>query len=161
MAVRTRTAKKVRKTKRAALASSGVKSEPLAGKAVRGREWDIAQPESEAPASPEIREPRPYTSRYPISNEAFETLKRAAPKSKLAKPTAERVKDTRGKKVEMSAALAAAAPDFGSRSRHPWRSNSMEKFGQQPSMPTKPKSRLTPITATQSETLNLRVRLSD
>jgi hypothetical protein len=114
MAVRTRPAKKVRKTKRAALASSGVKSEPLAGKAVRGREWDIAQPESEAPASPEIKEPRPYTSRYPISNEAFETLKRAAPKAKLAKPTAERVKDTRGKKVEMSAALAAAAPDFGS-----------------------------------------------
>jgi hypothetical protein len=60
-----------------------------------------------------VKEPRPYTSRYPISNDAFESLKRGAPKARLAKPTAEPVKDTRGKKVEMSGAIAAAAPEFG------------------------------------------------
>ncbi len=56
---------------------------------------------------PEVRVPRPYTTRYPISNEVFEALKQAAPKAKLAKCTAETAKDSRKKKGELSAAAAA------------------------------------------------------
>ena len=48
------------------------------GKAQRGKEWDPSKPESFAPGAPEVNEPRPYTSRYPIPNEAFVALSGSA-----------------------------------------------------------------------------------
>ena len=86
----------------------------LAGRAQRGREWDPAQPEPMAAALPEVNEPRPYISRYPIPNEQFQALKEAAPKAKLAKTTAARSKDSGKKKDEMAArAMAPAALEAG------------------------------------------------
>ena len=61
----------------------------------------------------EVKEPRPYTSRYPIPDAKFEALKAAAPKAKLAKVVAEACKDTGKKKAELGAlgmAAAALAP---------------------------------------------------
>ncbi len=79
-----------------------------AGRAQRGVEWDPSKPETQAAASPpEINISRPYLSRYPISNEAFESLKAAAPKAKLPKATAERARDKGQNKVELSALAAA------------------------------------------------------
>jgi hypothetical protein len=49
----------------------------------------------------EVNEPRPYKTRYPISNEKFESLKAAAPTAKLAKPTAQRARDTAEAKMEL------------------------------------------------------------
>ena len=78
-----------------------------AGRAQRGVEWDPSKPEAQAAASPpEINVSRPYLSRYPISNEAFESLKAAAPKAKLPKATAERARDKGQNKVELSALAA-------------------------------------------------------
>src|SRR5262245_16222043 len=108
-------AKKKRAKKTATRASSrrAARSESrvaaLAGRAGRGREWDPTQPQAQAPALPEVKEPRPYKTRYPISNEQFESLKAAAPKAKLAKFTAQRAKDSAGKKTELSAGPMAAA----------------------------------------------------
>jgi hypothetical protein len=110
-------AKKARKARSSASrkrAPSGYKAQGLAGKATRGREWDPSQPEAQAAALPEINEPRPYTSRYPISNEKFQALKDAAPKAKLRKVTAETSRDTPRKSEELSArAMATAALEPG------------------------------------------------
>lgn len=102
-----------RKTKQAKTstrekASSEPRMRALAGRAGRGREWDPSQPEALAAAYPEVNEPRPYTSRYPISNEAFEELKAEAPKAKLPKGTAEAVKDSTKKKEELAATAMAS-----------------------------------------------------
>src|SRR5215203_5007129 len=83
--------------------SSSDRMPALVGRATRGQQWNPAQAESLAPALQELREPRPYTSRYPISNEAFESLKAAAPKARLRKITAERVRDSSRQKEELSA----------------------------------------------------------
>ena len=92
----------------------GFKARALEGKTVRGREWEAAQPQAQAPATPEVREPRPYTTRYPIPNEQFESLKAAAPRAKLRKITAERAKDSTATKQEFSArAMAPAALEPG------------------------------------------------
>lgn len=89
---------------------SGREGEALAGKARRGQEWDPSQPDTQAPAMPEVNEPRPYATRYPIPEEEFRALKQAAPKAELPEPTATRVKDPRRKKEELSAlAMAPAA----------------------------------------------------
>lgn len=94
--------------------SSEYKIRALAGKAARGREWNPAQPEALAPMMAEVDEPRPYATRYPISNEAFQSLKDAAPKAKLPKSTAELSQDSRHKKEELSAVAALlAAPEPG------------------------------------------------
>jgi hypothetical protein len=111
-------AKKAKKTvtrKTRSRAPTEVKTRALVGKAVRGYEWDAAQLNALAPAAPEVQEPRPYTtSRYPISNEAFESLKAAAPKAKLPKHTAESVKDSAKSKEEVSARpMMADAPAPG------------------------------------------------
>jgi hypothetical protein len=110
-------AKKARKTKSSTSrrrAASGFRSQALAGRTARGREWDPTQPEAQMAALPEINEPRPYTSRYPIPNEEFHALKLAAPKAKLAKFTAERSRDTPRKHEELSArAMAPAALEAG------------------------------------------------
>src|SRR5882672_9908166 len=73
----------------------------LVGRAARGQQWDPVQAETMAPALQELREPRPYTSRYPISNEAFESLKAAAPRARLPRITAERVRDSSQRKEEL------------------------------------------------------------
>ena len=103
-----RTSKAKKKTRRgSAPLERGIR--PLAGKAVRGTDWNPAQPEALAPATAEVNEPRPYTSRYPISNEQFRALKAAAPKMKLPKATAERSKDSGQKSEELSAHAMAPA----------------------------------------------------
>lgn len=63
--------------------------------------------------APEVNEPRPYITRYPISNEAFQALKAAAPKAKLPKIVAPTSRDSRQKKRELgrrATALSALAP---------------------------------------------------
>src|SRR5258705_4914717 len=104
-------AKKAKKTRKVSSGATGAAATYRAktGRAPRGREWDPTLPEAQAPAYlPEVNVPRPYTSRYPISNEAFEALKSAAPKAKLPKVTAELARD-KGKKSELSALPPAAA----------------------------------------------------
>ena len=94
--------KKAKKTRKVSSGATGAAAAHKAriGRAPRGRDWDPTLPEAQAPAYlPEVNVPRPYTSRYPISNEAFEALKSAAPKAKLPKVTAERARD-KGKKTE-------------------------------------------------------------
>src|SRR5262249_20612515 len=91
--------------------SSDFDGKPLGGKAARGREWNPAEPAfAAAAARAEVNEPRPYTSRYPIPNARFESLKAAAPKAKLPKVTCERVKDSRKSKDEIIARPMPAAP---------------------------------------------------
>jgi hypothetical protein len=65
-------------------------------------------------ALPELNEPRPSSTRYPISEEEFVALKAAAPKAKLPKVTATRARDSRRKTDELSArAMATAPPEPG------------------------------------------------
>ena len=80
--------------------SSVHRDQPLKGKTSCRREWNPNQPGAQTPMMPEVREPRPYTNRYPISNEKFLALKKAAPKAKLPKSIARIVKDTRKKTGE-------------------------------------------------------------
>jgi hypothetical protein len=111
----TRTTRKQSGRVRGASARSAYKA--LAGRAARGREWDPTQPAAPAAAAAvaeEVNEPRPYTSRYPISEEDFKALKAIAPKAKLKKSTAERTKDSGKPKSELSAlAMAPAALEPG------------------------------------------------
>src|SRR5438132_682082 len=52
----------------------------LAGRGSAGKSFNLSAPvEARAAALVEAHEPRPYVSRYPISNEEFEALKAAAP----------------------------------------------------------------------------------
>ena len=97
----------------AASAEGGV--EALPGKARRGREWEPAHPDpAAAPALPELREPRPYVTRYPIPDEEFRELKGAAPNTDLREATAQPVRDSRAKKLELgSLAMAPAATPPG------------------------------------------------
>ena len=94
------------KSSRGAARAGGMAA--MSGRAPRGQEWNPGQPESEVPSVREVNVPRPYTSRYPISNEAFEKLKKAAPKAKLPKVTAELARD-KGKKSELGALTEAPA----------------------------------------------------
>lgn len=80
---------------------------PLAGRGPRGRELNPALPEAQAPGGVELNEPRPYTSRYPISQQQFQALKDNAHKVKLGKITAARSKDTQQKSNELSARAVA------------------------------------------------------
>ena len=94
--------------------SSVYRDQPLKGKTSFRREWNPNQPEAQTPMMPEVREPRPYTNRYPISNEKFLALKKAAPKAKLPKSIAQIAKDTRKKTGELSArTLAGVAVEVG------------------------------------------------
>src|SRR5581483_7334860 len=81
----------------------------------RGKEFDPTHEALDALSAslPELREPRPYTSRYPIPDARFERLKAAARKAKLPKGAATIAKD-RGKKEEVAAtAVAELAPAGG------------------------------------------------
>ena len=75
-----------------------------AGKSTAGKEFYPAHASMEALSASviEVKEPRPYTSRYPISDKQFEKLKEAARKKKLPKKQATIAKDS-GKKREMAA----------------------------------------------------------
>lgn len=107
-------AKKASKRKRATRTAAPQALRALAGRGTGGQEWDPSRLDVAAAAPmQEVREPRPYTSRYPISNEQFEALKAAAPKTKLPKTTCPLVKDSAKKKAEIGAMAAAAlAPGF-------------------------------------------------
>ncbi len=79
-----------------------------AGKSGKGKEFEPAQESlmAMAAAVPEVNEPRPYTSRYPIPDKEFEKLKAAAKKTKIAKKGATVAKD-KGKKTELAGAAIA------------------------------------------------------
>ena len=85
-----------RKTAVSRPASREYKGKALTGKVGAGKEWNPSQAILARGAElAEVMEPRPTTtSRYPISNEEFETLKKTAPKAKLAKTSAQIVKDS-------------------------------------------------------------------
>ncbi|MEO5733809.1 MAG: hypothetical protein ABIN96_03980, partial [Rubrivivax sp.] len=97
-------------------------SSGVAGKAKAGVIYNPTGTLSDAaPSVPELMEPRPKTtSRYPISNEAFEALKAAAAKAELPAVTATRSKDSARRKaapeamVAMSPGLEPAAAPVGS-----------------------------------------------
>ena len=82
-----------------------------AGKAKAGVAYNPAGALSrDAMLMPEQMEPRPKTTtRYPISNEAFEVLKVAAPEARLAATSAVRSKDVKKRGVTPQA-MAALAP---------------------------------------------------
>ena len=110
MATRKTTAKKSASTK----APREYKVPAAAGKGKAGVAYEPgAALAREAAAMPEKMDPRPKTtSRYPISNEAFEALKAAAPRAKLAATSAVRSKDTlkKGGAAAPPTARAALAP---------------------------------------------------
>ena len=108
------TKKASRKAVRASSASA-TRGRALKAQAPRGRAWDPSKPATMSraramAASVELNEARPYKTRYPIPDEKFKALKEGAPKAKLARPTAARVKDSGKKRIEVSARGIAAAP---------------------------------------------------
>lgn len=113
MATRKTTAAKKKTARKSAPARSDVKhpGKAAAGKAKAGVVYDPVGALSLArSALPEVQEPRPKTtSRYPISNEAFESMKAAAPNARLAASTATLSKDAR-KRGEARPEMAAMAP---------------------------------------------------
>ena len=82
----------------------------LSGRAPRGVEWNAAEVETLRAALPEMKEPRPYTSRYPIPNEEFEALKAGAPRAKLRPSTAEPTRNSAQPKAELTRSAAPLAP---------------------------------------------------
>src|ERR1051325_7606267 len=98
----TKKAVKRKSSRSSSRAVSEYKGKALAGKAKAAKEWDPAQAiDANAPMLllEEVKEPRPYTSRYPIPDEEFRALKEAAPRAKLARKTAATAKDS-GRKQE-------------------------------------------------------------
>jgi len=88
-------------------AGSGYRGRALPGRGQPGAPWEPAA----APLAPdlaEVREERPYTSRYPIPNAEFDALKAAAPKAKLAKKSAVAAKDSSKQKAAAAETMAAA-----------------------------------------------------
>ncbi|HYJ88063.1 MAG TPA: hypothetical protein VEW46_18495 [Pyrinomonadaceae bacterium] len=74
-----------------------------AGRASKGKEFDPTRKSRAMSATAEVREPRPYVSRYPIPEKEFQRLKDAADKAKVAKKDATIAKDA-GKKRELAGA---------------------------------------------------------
>jgi hypothetical protein len=107
MAARRARKESTRPTSRAA----GARYNALQGKGQRAQEWDPTQPQVQAAAAAiqEINEPRPYTSRYPIPEAQFRALKERAARARLPRVTAQRARDTRGRKAELGALAAAPA----------------------------------------------------
>jgi len=106
-AKKTRTAKKVAAKK--ASTSPTIKASP--GRAPAGKEWKPADElTAKAAAVAEVIAPRPpTTSRYPISNAAFEALKAAAPQANLPSKTATVAKDARTKGEVAAGGVGPAA----------------------------------------------------
>jgi hypothetical protein len=111
MATKKTPAAKKAKMTAAAKAPREFKGEAEAGKAKAGVAYNPAGALSrDAMAMPEPMEPRPKTTtRYPISNEAFEALKVAAPKARLAATSAVPSKDVK-KRGDAPQAVEAMAP---------------------------------------------------
>jgi len=89
-------------------------SSALAGRAGRGKEMTIEiGPHADAAArsSEEKREPRPYTTRYPIPDERFRTLKESAQKAKVLKVPAKASADSGAKSEVSGTGVALAAMD--------------------------------------------------
>lgn len=86
----------------------------LRGKSGKGKEFDPTHESLDALSAslPELQEPRPYTSRYPIPDAQFERLKAAARKAKIPKGAATIAKD-RGKKEEVAAAAVTELAPAG------------------------------------------------
>lgn len=102
----TRTVKRVRRT-------AGTVS-AMAGRGPRGREMHLdlgPQADAAARTTEEKREPRPYTSRYPIPDERFRMLKEASPRTRLAKARLPASSDPGTKPEVATAALAPMAVD--------------------------------------------------
>jgi len=98
------------KAARASKSSADSAAKALAGKAQRGKEWDPSKPEAAAPSRPEVNEPRPYTSRYPIPDEKFKGLKEAAKKAKVPQKKDVELSKDKGKKEEIAeSAMAVVA----------------------------------------------------
>ena len=110
MATKKTLATKIVRTAVAAIAPHVFKGKAKPGKAKAGVAYNPAGASSrEAMAMPEQMEPRPKTTtRYPISNEAFNALKAAAPTVRLAATSAVRSKDVkkRGAARQVMEALA-------------------------------------------------------
>src|SRR5437879_4363 len=101
-----------------------------AGKGRTGKDFDPTHESLDALSATlvEVREPRPYTSRYPIPEREFQKLKDAAHKRKLAKKGATLAKDT-GKKAELSAAaIVEFAPAGGPVAAAPMPSTNFKGF---------------------------------
>ncbi len=112
-AAATKTPAKKAPARQRAAAGREASYSPHAGRTKLGGEYDPSVVERGA-AAPEMMEPRPTrTSRYPISNEQFNSLKQAAPRSKLAASTAMRSKDGPARaasRASRSALAPSAAP---------------------------------------------------
>ena len=111
MATKKTPAAKKSVTTAAAKAPREFKGKAEAGKATAGVAYNPAGAlPRDAVAMPEQMEPRPKTTtRYPISNEAFEALKVAAPEASLAASTAVPSKDVKKRGVAPQA-MEALAP---------------------------------------------------
>jgi hypothetical protein len=84
----------------------------LAGKSSAGKTLDLNEPVLAAMGvMPEVNEPRPLTSRYPIPQEEFDTLKETAKgKETVSKGSASLSKDTGKKKEVAEVAFDAVEP---------------------------------------------------
>jgi hypothetical protein len=82
----------------------------LTGKAAAGKALDLSQPLPQAAAvAVEVRQPRPYTTRFPIDVDEFMALKQAAKtKARQAKGESTIVQD-KGRKAELALSREAAA----------------------------------------------------
>ena len=103
-----------KKTSKKASTAGEIKAQ--AGKSAKGKEFDPALESMAALAATvvELNEPRPSTSRYPIPDEKFRTLKEAAAKKVIAKGDATIAKD-KGNKVELAGGARHARDCDGAR----------------------------------------------
>ena len=86
----------------------------MTGRGARGKEMTLdlgPQADAAARTTEEKREPRPYTTRYPISDERFRMLKDSAEKAKIAKGSMTASADSGGKLEVSSTGVALAAMD--------------------------------------------------
>ena len=111
MATKTTASAKKVSTAAAAKAPREFRGKAKSGKAKAGVAYNPAGAlSSKSMAMPEQMEPRPKTTtRYPISNEAFNALKAAAPTARLAATSAMRSKDVK-KRVAAPQVMEALAP---------------------------------------------------
>ena len=108
----TRTPRKKLRTIRTRRTAGGVSA--MTGRGPRGKEMTVEvgpQADAAARTTEEKREPRPYTTRYPISDERFRMLKDSAEKAKIPKGAMRASADSGGKQDVSSTGVALAAID--------------------------------------------------
>jgi hypothetical protein len=96
-------------------ASKEITIKAKGGKSGKGKEFEPTHESFMAMSATmgEVKEPRPYTSRYPIPDKQFQKLKDAASKTNISKKGATLAKD-KGKKTEMAGApITEFAPAGG------------------------------------------------